>query len=66
MGISLFFFSFFLWYREGSYYWCIFIILIAIVYSIKSFDLIKTYFTESRRDISPILKKIFKPFFKNV
>lgn len=66
MGTSLFFFSFFLWYREGSYYWCIFIILIAIVYSIKSFDLIKTYFTEGRRDISPVLKKIFKPFFKNI
>ena len=65
-SIALFFFSFFLWYREGSYNWLIFGILISIVYSIKSYSLIKTYFTEERRDVPPILRKIFKPFFKNV
>lgn len=63
-GAALFFFSFFLWYREDSYYWCIFMILVSIVYSIKSYSLYKTYFTEDRRDINPALKKIFKPFFK--
>lgn len=64
-GTALFFFSFFMWYREGSYYWCIFLILVTVVYSLKSLDLYKTYFTEDRRDLSNILKKIFKPFIRN-
>jgi len=63
-GTALFFFSFFMWYREGSYYWCIFMLLVAIVYSLKSLGLYKTYFTEDRREISPVIRKIFKPFFK--
>jgi acyl phosphate:glycerol-3-phosphate acyltransferase len=62
-SIAFFFFSFFLWYREGSYNWLIFGILISIIYSIKSYGLIKTYITEKRRDVPPILKRIFKPFF---
>ncbi len=65
-GIAIFFFSFFMWYREDSYYWCIFLILAAIVYSLKCLGLYISYFKEDRRDISPIIKKIFKPFFKNV
>lgn len=64
-GTALFFFSFFMWYREGSYYWCIFLILVTIVYSLKCLNLYRTYFTEDRRDLSPVVKKIFKPFFRN-
>lgn len=63
-GVALFFFSFFMWYREGSYYWSIFLILVTIVYSLKCLGLYKSYITEDRRDINPVLKKIFKPFFK--
>lgn len=63
-GFALFFFSFFMWYREGSYYWCIFLVLAAVIYSIKCFGLYKTYITEGRREIHPVIKKIFKPFFK--
>jgi glycerol-3-phosphate acyltransferase PlsY len=63
-GAAFLFFSFFMWYRENSYYWCIGMLLVTAVYSIKSFSLIKTYFTQDRRDISPVVKKIFKPFFR--
>ncbi len=64
-GAAFFFFSFFMWYRENSHYWCIGMLMVTIVYSIKSFSLFRTYFTEGRRDISPIVKKIFKPFFRD-
>ena len=63
-GFALVFFSFFMWYREGSYYWCVFLILVAIVYSLKCFGLYRAYFTQGRRDLSPIIRKIFKPFLK--
>ncbi len=65
-GVAIFFFSFFMWYRESSYYWCIFFILVAIVYGLKCFSLIKTYFTEGRRDLSPLIRKIFRPFLKKI
>ena len=65
-GIAIFFFSFFMWYREASYYWCIFLILVAIVYGLKCIGLIRTYFTEGRRDLSPLLRKIFGPFLKKL
>jgi Predicted membrane protein len=63
-GVAMFFFAFFMWYRESSYYWCIFMLLVTIVCSLKSLNLYKTYFTENRRKVSPIFKRIFKPFFK--
>jgi len=63
---GFFFFSFFLWIYKGSFWWLIFGILITIVYSIKSYDLLKSYYTEKRKDISPVIKKIFKPFFKGM
>jgi len=65
-GVAIFFFSFFMWYREANYYWCIFLILVAIVYGLKCFGLIKTYFTEGRRDLSPLVRKIFRPFLKKL
>ncbi len=57
-------FSFFLWYWKGSYWWAIFGILATLVYSIKSYNLLLTYFTENRRDMHPVLKKLFKHFFR--
>jgi len=63
-GVGMFFFAFFIWYREGSYYWLIFMLLVTIVCSLKSLELYRTYFTEDRRKVSPVLKKIFRPFFK--
>lgn len=64
-SIGLFVFSLFLWAWEGSYQWVIFGILVFLIYSIKSYSLIKTYFTENRREVYPMFKKIFKPFFKS-
>ena len=58
------FFSLFLWAWYGSYWLVIFCILATLVYSIKSRTLLKTYFTQQRRDLHPVLIKIFKPFFK--
>ena len=63
---AFFFFSFFLWVYERSFWWLIFGLLVTIVYSIKSYSLLKTYYTEKRRDISPAVKKIFKPFFRGM
>ena len=63
-GVAMFFFAFFMWYREGSYYWCIFMLIVTIICSLKSLGLYKSYFTEDRRKVSPIFKKLFKPFFK--
>ena len=63
-GAAMFFFAFFMWYREGSFYWCIFMLLVTVICSLKSLNLYKTYFTEDRRKVSPIFKKLFKPFFK--
>jgi len=65
-SVSYFFFSFFLWYREDSYYYAIFVILVTIVYSIKSYSLLRSYFTRGRRDVNPVIKRIFKPFFRGM
>ena len=63
-GVGFFFFSFFLWYREGSYWWCVFMISASIIYAIKCYPLIRSYFRDGRRDINPVLKRIFRPFFR--
>lgn len=65
-AIGFFFFSFFLWVYEGSFWWVIFGFLVTIVYSIKSYSFLKSYYTEKRKDVSPVVKKIFKPFFKGM
>ena len=61
-----FLFSVFLWVWEGSVWWLVFGLLITLFYSLKCSSLIREYFTKRRRDIYPILKKIFKPIFKDV
>ncbi len=63
-GVALFFFSFFLWYREGSYHWMIFMLLCTLVYSLRCLALYKTYFTEDRRFINPLIRILLKPFFR--
>jgi len=63
---AFFFFSFFLWIYEGSVWWFIFGILITLINFIKSFDLIKTYYTDNRKYVNPTVKKIFKPIFKEM
>ncbi len=63
---SFFIFSFFMWTWEGSYLWLIFGLLITLFYILKCLSLLRSYFTERRRDMSPIIKKLFKPFFKRV
>jgi len=65
-SFAFFFFSFFLWVYEGSFWWLIFGLLVTILYSIKSYDLLKSYYTEKRKEVSPVIKKIFKPFFKGI
>jgi len=64
-GMAMFLFSFLMWFWEGSYYWCIFMLLVTIAYSLRCLNLYMTYFTEKRRYINPIVKLFFKPFFKN-
>jgi acyl phosphate:glycerol-3-phosphate acyltransferase len=64
--LGFFSFSFFLLIYERSSWWLIFGLLITIFYSIKSFGLLKSYYTENRKAISPLMKKIFKPFFKGM
>ncbi len=64
--LGFFFFSFFLWIREGSYWWAVFVLLITLAYAAKCYSLLKTYFTEDRRDVHPLLVKIFRPFFKGM
>jgi len=68
LGITtgFFIFSFFMWIWEGSYLWLIFGLLITILYLLKCLGLLSSYFTKRRRDISPIIKKLFKPFFRRV
>jgi len=63
---GFFAFSFFIWIWEGSYLWFIFGLLITIVYLLKCLSLLISYFTKRRRDISPIIKKLFKPFFRGI
>jgi len=38
-GVAMFFFAFFMWSSESSYYWCIFMLLVTIVCSLKSLNL---------------------------
>lgn len=64
--VGFFFFSFFLWVYEGSPWWVIFGLLVTIVYSIKSYSFLKSYYTEKRKAVHPVVKKIFKPFFKGM
>ncbi len=63
---SYFLFSFFMWIWEGSYLWLIFGLLVMLIYLLKCLSLLISYFTGRRRDISPIIKKLFKPFFRGV
>jgi len=63
---SFFIFSFFIWIWEGSYLWLIFGLLIMLFYILKCLSLLRSYFTEKRRDISPIIKRLFKLFFRGV
>ena len=64
--LGFFFFSFFLWIREGSYLWPVFALLITLAYAGKSYGLLKTYFTEDRRDVHPLIIKIFRPLFRGM
>lgn len=63
---AFFIFSFFLWVYERSFWWLIFGLLVTIIYSIKSCNLLKTYYTQHRRDVNPAVKRIFKPFFRGI
>lgn len=58
--------GFFLWIWEGSVWWLVFGLLVTAIYTIKCTSLIREYFTEKRRDMYPLLKKIFRPFFKDM
>ena len=63
---GFFVFSFFMWVWEGSYFWLIFVLLIMLFYILKCLSLLGSYFTKRRRDIHPVVKKLFKPFFRGV
>ena len=63
---GFFVFSFFMWVWEGSYLWLIFVLLIMLFYILKCLSLLGSYFTKRRRDIHPVIKKLFKPFFRGV
>ena len=63
---GFFIFSFFMWVWEGSYFWLIFVLLIMLFYILKCLSLLGSYFTKKRRDIHPVVKKLFKPFFRGV
>jgi glycerol-3-phosphate acyltransferase PlsY len=63
-ALGFFIFSFFLWVYEGSIWWLIFGLLITLVYSIKTRNLLKSYYTEGRRNVRPVVKKLFRIFFK--
>jgi acyl phosphate:glycerol-3-phosphate acyltransferase len=65
-AIAFFIFSFFLLVYEGNLWWLVFGIFITIVYSIKSYSLLKSYYFKDRKDVNPVIKKIFKPFFKGM
>jgi glycerol-3-phosphate acyltransferase PlsY len=63
---GFFVFSFFMWVWEGSYFWLIFVLLIMLFYILKCLSLLISYFTKRRRDIHPVVKKLFRPFFRGV
>ena len=61
---ALFTFSFFMWGWTKNFWWLIFGIIVTAIYFIKSFPLIKSYYLDNRREVYGLLKKIFKPIFK--
>lgn len=63
---GFFLLGFFLWVWEGSVWWLVFGLLVTTAYTLKCTSLIREYFTGRRRDIHPLLKKIFKPIFRDV
>jgi glycerol-3-phosphate acyltransferase PlsY len=63
---GFFILGFFLWIWEGSILWLLFGIILTAAYTLKCASLIVEYFTKRRRDIHPLLKKLFKPLFKDV
>ena len=65
-ALGFFIFSFFLWVYEGSLWWLAFGLLMTLTYSIKTRNLLKSYYTEGRKDVSPVMKKLFKVFFKGM
>ena len=65
-ALGFFIFSFFLWVYEGSFWWLAFGLLMTLTYSIKTRNLLKSYYTEGRKDVSPVMKKLFKVFFKGM
>ena len=65
-ALGFFIFSFFLWVYEGNFWWLIFGLLMTLTYSIKTRNLLKSYYTEGRKDVSPVMKKLFKVFFKGM
>jgi glycerol-3-phosphate acyltransferase PlsY len=62
---ALFTFSFFIWGWEKNLWWLIFGLLATLIYFLKVLPLIKSYYSENRREVYGLLKKIFKPVFKN-
>jgi len=63
---GFFMLGFFLWIWEGGIWWLVFGLILTAIYTIKCASLIVEYFTERRRDIHPLLKKLFKPLFKDI
>ncbi|MFC2144728.1 glycerol-3-phosphate acyltransferase [Actinomycetota bacterium] len=63
---GFFIFSFFMWFWEESYLWFIFVLLVMLFYILKCLSLLGSYFTKGRRDIHPVVKKLFKPFFRGI
>ena len=63
---GFFIFSFFMWAWEGSYLWLIFVLLIMLLYILKCLSPLRSYFTARRRDVHPVVKKLFKPFFRGI
>ncbi|RLI52578.1 MAG: hypothetical protein DRP09_17620 [Candidatus Thorarchaeota archaeon] len=61
---GFFIFSFFLWFLKDSIWWLLFGLIVTLLCTIKCASLIKEYFISRRRDMSPVLKKIFRPSFR--
>ena len=65
-SVGFFIFSFFLWVYEGSIWWLAFGLLITLIYSIKTRNLLKSYYTRRRKNVYPLMKKLFKVFFRGM
>ncbi|MBM3701138.1 MAG: glycerol-3-phosphate acyltransferase [Actinobacteria bacterium] len=63
-GIAMFIFAFIMWLWEKNYWWAVFMLLVTLVYSLRCLDLYKTYFTEKRRYMNPLIKMLFKLFLR--